>query len=87
MQIMINLYMVIKLEIVNNDKFLIAYEIPELIRKLHKKLLAGLWQKSHVSNIMEWQKCHFRAWECFGPKKHDSWLYLTLGSSDATFLC
>ena len=50
---MINMYIIKKLESVNNDKILITYEVQKLIRKLLKKLLTEMWQKSHVSNIME----------------------------------
>ena len=42
-----------KLESVNNDKILIIYEVPEFIKKLHKKLLTEMGQISHVSSIME----------------------------------
>ena len=38
-------------EWVNNDKILITYEVPELIRKLHKKLLTEMWQQSNVRNV------------------------------------
>ena len=50
---MINMYIKKKLESVNNDKILITYEVPKLIRKLHKKFLTKMSQKSHVNNIME----------------------------------
>ena len=50
---MINMQIIEKLESVNNNKILITYEVPELIRKFHKKFLTKMSHKSHVNNIME----------------------------------
>ena len=50
---MINMYIIKQLESVSKDKILIKYEVPELIRKLDKKLVTKIWQKTHVNIIME----------------------------------